>query len=79
VTARKCPQSYRAELARFGVDSFIVEPGALPTEFLIGMLSPRAESEDYAQERATLESSLQGMIASLNGMHEMLSSNAGPT
>lgn len=63
-------QSYRAELARFGIDSFIVEPGALPTPFLTGMLTPRAESGDYAQESATLESSLQGMIGWLNDIPE---------
>lgn len=56
-------QSYRAELARFGVDSVIVEPGALPTPFLEGMLWPRDERDGYASEVAALEPSLQGMIA----------------
>ena len=56
-------QSYRAELARFGIDSFVVEPGALPTAFLEGMLAPRDESSDYAPEAAALGSSLAGMIA----------------
>lgn len=55
-------QSYRAELARFGVDSFIVEPGALPTAFLEGMLQPRDHSDDYAPEAAALEPSLRGMV-----------------
>ncbi len=55
-------QAYRAELARFGVDSFIVEPGALPTPFLDGMLTPRDQSDDYAPETAALEPSLRGMI-----------------
>lgn len=56
-------QSYRAELARFGVDSFIVEPGALPTAFLEGMLTPSAQSDDYAPEAAALDPSLHQMIA----------------
>jgi NAD(P)-dependent dehydrogenase (short-subunit alcohol dehydrogenase family) len=54
-------QSYRAELARFGVDSFIIEPGALPTPFLDGMLRPSDHSDDYAPEAAALEPSLQEM------------------
>lgn len=58
-------QSYRAELARFGVDSFIVEPGALPTPFLDGMLTPVDESADYAPEAAALEPALAGMIGFL--------------
>lgn len=55
-------QSYRAELARFGIDSFIVEPGALPTAFLDGMLVPSDQSDDYAPETAALEPSLRGLI-----------------
>jgi len=61
-------QSYRAELSRFGIDSFIVEPGALPTPFLEGMLRPKAQSDDYAPE-------LEALDASLNGMIDMLKSN----
>lgn len=61
-------QSYRAELARFGIDSFIVEPGALPTPFLDGMLTPGQASEDYAPEAATLEPSLRGMIGWLESI-----------
>lgn len=63
-------QSYRAELARFGVDSFIVEPGALPTPFLDGMLTPSDESDDYAPEAAALEPSLTGMIEFLKSNPE---------
>jgi NAD(P)-dependent dehydrogenase (short-subunit alcohol dehydrogenase family) len=55
-------QSYRAELARFGIDSVIVEPGALPTAFLEGLLQPRDQSDDYAPETAALEPSLRGMV-----------------
>jgi NAD(P)-dependent dehydrogenase (short-subunit alcohol dehydrogenase family) len=63
-------QSYRAELARFGIDSFIVEPGALPTPFLDGMLTPSNESDDYAPETAALEPSLTGMIEFLKSNPE---------
>lgn len=55
-------QSYRAELARFGIDSFVVEPGPLPTPFLEGLLTPSRNSDDYAQETAALAPSLHGMI-----------------
>jgi NAD(P)-dependent dehydrogenase (short-subunit alcohol dehydrogenase family) len=55
-------QSYRAELARFGIDSFVVEPGALPTPFLEGMLTPGDVSDDYAPEAAALEPSRKGMV-----------------
>lgn len=58
-------QSYRAELARFGIDSFIVEPGALPTAFLDGMLKPSETDGAYAPEAASLGDSLQGMIGML--------------
>jgi NAD(P)-dependent dehydrogenase (short-subunit alcohol dehydrogenase family) len=63
-------QSYRAELARFGIDSFIVEPGALPTPFLQGMLKPSGESNDYAPEMAALEPSLSGMVQMLKANPE---------
>ena len=55
-------QAYRAELARFGIDSFIVEPGALPTSFLEGMLKPCDQSDDYATEAAALDPTLNAMI-----------------
>lgn len=55
-------QSYRAELARFGIDSFIVEPGALPTAFLDGMLQPATVDEAYAPEANLLGPSLDGMV-----------------
>jgi len=63
-------QSYRAELARFGIDSFIVEPGALPTPFLDGMLTPSDKNPDYAPETAALEPSLTGMIEFLKSNPE---------
>ena len=63
-------QAYRAELARFGVDSFIVEPGALPTAFLGGMLRPHEKSDDYAPETAALEPALSGMIEWLKSTPE---------
>jgi NAD(P)-dependent dehydrogenase (short-subunit alcohol dehydrogenase family) len=63
-------QSYRAELARFGIDSFIVEPGALPTAFLDGMLKPAARNEDYAPEAEALEPSLSGMVEFLRSVPE---------
>lgn len=55
-------QSYRAELARFGIDSFIVEPGALPTPFLEDMVMSSGHSDDYAPELAALDHSLRGMV-----------------
>lgn len=58
-------QAYRAELARFGIDSFIVEPGALPTAFLDGMLQPAAQDPAYAPEAALLGPSLDGLVQML--------------
>ena len=63
-------QSYRAELARFGIDSVIVEPGALPTAFLDGMIQPGATDDAYAPEAAVLGPSLQGMIDMLQANPE---------
>ena len=63
-------QSYRAELARFGIDSFIVEPGALPTAFLSGMLQPSDKDDAYAPEMAALEPSLDGMVEMLKANPE---------
>lgn len=63
-------QSYRAELARFGIDSFIVEPGALPTAFLEGMLQPAASDDAYAPEAAALLPSLEGMVGMLQANPE---------
>ena len=63
-------QSYRAELARFGIDSVIVEPGALPTPFLEDMVTPRDHSADYAPELAALDHSLRGMVEMLEANPE---------
>jgi NAD(P)-dependent dehydrogenase (short-subunit alcohol dehydrogenase family) len=58
-------QAYRAELARFGIDSFIVEPGALPTAFLDGMIQPAHADAAYAPEAAGLGPSLDGLVQML--------------
>ena len=63
-------QAYRAELARFGIDSFIVEPGALPTAFLDGMLQPSAGDAAYAPEADLLGPSLSGMVEMLQANPE---------
>ncbi len=39
-------ESYRAELAGFGIESYIVEPGAMPTEFLDVMLQLQPKDEE---------------------------------
>lgn len=39
-------ESYRAELAGFGIESCIVEPGAMPTEFLDVMLQLQPKDEE---------------------------------
>jgi NAD(P)-dependent dehydrogenase (short-subunit alcohol dehydrogenase family) len=63
-------QSYRAELARFGIDSFIVEPGALPTQFLEDLIMPGDHGDAYAPEVAALDHSLQGMVEMLKANPE---------
>jgi NAD(P)-dependent dehydrogenase (short-subunit alcohol dehydrogenase family) len=39
-------EGYRAELAAFGIESCIIEPGAMPTEFLDGMLQLQPTDDD---------------------------------
>lgn len=63
-------QSYRAELARFGIDSFIVEPGALPTAFLDGMTRPAGFDAAYAPEAEVLGPSLDGLVQALQANSE---------
>lgn len=42
-------ESYRAELAGFGIESCIIEPGAMPTEFLEVMLQLQPKDEERSQ------------------------------
>lgn len=42
-------ESYRAELASFGVESCIIEPGAMPTEFLDVMLQMQPKDEERSK------------------------------
>ena len=56
-------QGYRAELSRFGIDSCVIEPGALPTPFLSGMLQPEDTrlQAAYSEESAALAPALAGL------------------
>lgn len=60
-------EGYRAELAGFGIESCIIEPGGMPTAFMGGMLTP-SDTERAAQygEMVHLpEASLGGYVQAL--------------
>ena len=42
-------EGYRAELAGFGIESCIIEPGAMPTEFLDGMVQHQPHDDSRSQ------------------------------
>lgn len=65
-------EGYRAELAGFGIESCIVEPGGFPTGFMGGMITP-SDTERLSQfgEMAQMpESSLQGYVAYVESIPE---------
>lgn len=60
--------SYRSELSMFGIETCIVEPGAMPTGFFESMVHPSDHSRDetYRDMSAAVSASSQGMVANLN-------------
>jgi NAD(P)-dependent dehydrogenase (short-subunit alcohol dehydrogenase family) len=61
-------ECYRTELSGFGIESCIIEPGAMPTAFFDGMIAPRdAEREaqygEFAQVPAMAAAGLAQMLA----------------
>lgn len=62
-------ESYRAELAGFGIESCIVEPGAMPTEFLDVMLQLQPKDEARSQAYGEL---VHVPKASMEGLQQAL-------
>ena len=64
-------EGYRAELAGFGIETCIIEPGAMPTEFLDTMvkLQPRDESkvQSYGEMVSIPEMAMKGLKEALKG------------
>ena len=62
--------AYRAELSGFGIESCIIEPGPMPTEFIRGNMLRPAEAETqraYGPLSDALEPSLEGLEAAMQG------------
>ena len=65
-------ESYRAELSGFGIESCIVEPGAMPTAFFDGLLQPNDvdRKAEYGAFATVPEQSNDGIIQALAATHE---------
>ena len=60
---------YRAELSRFGIESCIIEPGAMPTEFLDTMLKLQPTDDERSQSYGDL---IHYPKAGLEGLQQLL-------
>lgn len=60
-------ECYRTELSGFGIESCIIEPGAMPTAFFDGMVTPRdpAREADYGAFAAVPAMSARGLARML--------------
>ncbi|MCB0282639.1 MAG: SDR family oxidoreductase [Calditrichae bacterium] len=65
-------ESYRAELAGFGIESCIIEPGAMPTEFLDVMLQLQPKDESRSQAYGDL---IHVPQAAMEGLQQALQAN----
>ncbi|MEZ4729601.1 MAG: SDR family oxidoreductase [Caldilineaceae bacterium] len=65
-------ESYRAELAGFGIESCIIEPGAMPTEFLDGMLQLQPQDEARSQAYGDM---IHVPQAAMEGLQQALQTN----
>jgi NAD(P)-dependent dehydrogenase (short-subunit alcohol dehydrogenase family) len=65
-------EGYRAELAGFGIESCIVEPGGFPTGFMDGMLRPSdtERTEQYGEMASLPETSINGYVAYVESIPE---------
>jgi NAD(P)-dependent dehydrogenase (short-subunit alcohol dehydrogenase family) len=61
-------EGYRYELAGFGIESCIIEPGGMPTAFLDGMLRPNdpERASGYGEMAQVPEAALKGYVEFLN-------------
>ena len=57
-------EGYRAELAGFGIESCIVEPGGMPTAFMGGMIRPgdTERTQQYGEMANLPDASLNGYV-----------------
>ena len=55
-------ECYRTELSGFGIESCIIEPGAMPTAFFDGMVTREAEYGDFAAVPALSAQGLAQML-----------------
>jgi NAD(P)-dependent dehydrogenase (short-subunit alcohol dehydrogenase family) len=57
-------EGFRAELSGFGIESCIIEPGGMPTEFMGGMLRPSDETKNqgYGDMVHAPDASLNGYV-----------------
>lgn len=60
-------ECYRTELSGFGIESCLIEPGAMPTAFFDGMVTPDdlAREEQYGDFAAVPAMSAQGLAQML--------------
>lgn len=61
-------EGYRAELSGFGIESCIIEPGGMPTEFMDVMLKPKdvERAEQYGEMAYAPEASIKGYVEYIN-------------
>lgn len=57
-------EGYRAELSGFGIESCIIEPGGMPTEFMDAMLKPSdtQRASQYGEMAKAPEASISGYV-----------------
>lgn len=57
-------EGYRAELSGFGIESCIIEPGGMPTDFMDAMLKPQdvQRAANYGEMAYAPDASIQGYV-----------------
>ena len=65
-------EGYRAELSGFGIESCIIEPGAMPTEFLDTMLNLQPTDDERSQSYGDL---IHYPKAGMEGLQQALQAN----
>lgn len=65
-------EGYRAELASFGIESCIIEPGGFPTGFMSGMITPSdtERMQQYGEMASMPETSIEGYVAYVESIPE---------
>lgn len=65
-------EGYRAELSGFGIESCIIEPGGMPTEFMDAMLKPKdaARAAQYGEMAAIPDAAIKGYVDYIESIQE---------